>query len=151
MPEPYGSPEFRESLKYPNTKVGNAMQQFSDGLARHGSFITAVMEDQFKRMGEGKPGEEAKDPITFDIDGINYKYSVTPQSRPGLLIDDAITVTRGEDSIFLQVSHAENDLSRISDEAVLKFAGQTFKGDEAVEKAAKVFPEFMTAPKAKAA
>lgn len=151
MPEPYGSPEFRENFKFPDTKVGVAMQQLHDGLGRHGSFITAMMEDQFKRMGEGRPGENPKDPVPFDIDGVRYAYSVSPKPREGFLIDETISVVRGEDSVFLQVSHAESDPSQVKDEAVLKLGDQTFEGEEAITRIPSAFPEFASVSQTQAA
>lgn len=143
MPEPYGSPEFRESLKFPDTKVGLMMQQLHEGLGRHGSFGDAVMENQFKRMGEGKPGEKPLDPMPFSIDGDNYFYSPTPHMREGFVVDEAMFVARGEDSVLLQVSHDNSDPAQIKDEAVLKAAGQTYEGDAALGRIPSVFPEFV--------
>lgn len=142
MPEPYGSPEFREGLEFPDTKVGLVMQQLHEGLGKHGSFVTAMMEDQFRRMGEGKPGEEPQDPLPFSINGVDYTYSVSPKPRQGFLIDDSISVERGNDSLFLQVSHSESDPSQMNDEVVLKLGGQVFKGEEAIGRISSVFPEF---------
>ena len=143
MPEPYGSPEFRESLKYPSTRVGAMMQQIHDGLVRYGSFGDAVMENQFKRMGAGKPGEKPLEPITFNINGVDYVYSGSPRSRKGFTVDDTISLIRGEDSLLLQVSHSEIDPSQVKDEAVLRVAGETFKGDSALERIPFVFSEFV--------
>lgn len=151
MPEPYGSPEFRESLKYPDTRVGKAMKDLHDGLSLHGGFITALIENQFKSMGMGKPGEEPLDPMPFAIGEVSYTFSPTPHEREGLVSDDAIFVTRGNDSILLQVFHSESDPAQITDEVVLEAAGQRFEGQEAIEKIPTVFPEFASRSEAVAA
>ncbi len=142
MPEPYGSPEFKEAIKYPDTIVGAAMRHLHDGLARHGSFIDALMVNQFKAMEMGKPGEEPLDPMPFAIGEVGYTFSPTPHEREGLVSDDAMFITRGNDSILLQVSHSESDPTQITDEAVLEAAGQRFEGQEAIEKIPTLFPEF---------
>lgn len=151
MPEPYGSPEFRESLKFPATRVGAVMEQVHDGLVMHGGFGTAIMEDGFRRIGMGKPGEKPTDPIPFRIGSVDYTFSSSPRPRKGFVVDETIGLQRGGDSLLLQVSHGELEPTQVKDEAVLKSEGRVFKGEEAIKRIPTVFPEFMKVSSAQAA
>lgn len=151
MSESAGSPDLRESLKYPDTEVGAAMQVIHDGLDRHESFVDAMIENNSRRIRRGKPGERLLEPLPFEVDGVRHLFSAEPRPRRGFVVDDTISLVRGNDSLLLQVSHSESDPALVRDEAVLKFAGQTLRGEKALAGLHEAFPRFYSASVAKVA
>lgn len=132
-----------EKQSTPETGVANAIKTVYEGLEQHEPYVTAMWENIFRAIGRGRPGEKLLDPLPFDIDGEHYEFSPRPHKRKGFVIDDTLSLIRGEDSLLLQISHSESDLSFIREEAVVKFVGLTFQGEKALVKAREAFPRFV--------